>query len=190
MQDGLFTVLKTEIFNGNGAVYLLQSGTGRGLGVTGADCDLLKIGLGGGDGQQELRHAPQTVGKASAQVAAAHQGTLEDYPLDRQHANENVDQHLTQDIDTANSRADKALHISQAKPGLFNLIAGHVRALAEPLLPAKETQHIITRQKVFQFAGGRRLLLDADAAQLFHPLIEQLGDKQHDRGGHQRGPQQ
>ena len=163
---------------------------GRGLGVTGADGDLLKIGLGGGEGQQELGHASQTVGETSAQVAASHQGTLENHALNGQYADQDVDQHLADDINAANPCAGEALHTGQPELGLFDLIAGRLRTLAESLLPAKETQHIITRQKVFQFAGGRRLLLDADAAQLFHPFIEQLGNQQHDHGSHHSRPQQ
>ena len=190
LQDGLFTILEAEVLHSDRAVYLSQFGVSLGLGIICVDGDFLKIGLGGGEGQQELRHIPQTVGETSAQVAAAHQGTLEDHALDGQHTDQDVDQHLADDIDTSNPCADKALHVGQPKLGVFDLVAGRIRALAEPLLPAKEAQNIIPSQKIFQLAGSRRLLLGAGAAQLFHPLIEQLGDKQHNHSSQQRGPQQ
>ena len=147
-EDGLLAVVEGQVFHRDGAAELFRIHTSFGPGIVGADGDLFKIGLGGREGKQALRPTPQPVGETAAQVAAARQRALEDHALDGQDADQNVDQHLTEDVDAADSRADKTFYIGQAELRLLDLVAGRFRSLAEPLLPAKGAQYVPARQKV------------------------------------------
>ena len=85
LQNGLFTVLKAEAINGDGALYRVNSRLGLAICSAIVDGDAVKVSLGGCQGQTQSRNLFDAAADVAAQVAGASKCGLDDDSIEGQH---------------------------------------------------------------------------------------------------------